>query len=116
MNTRPKAFDERNFAFLRVMIFFDFVFVMFFFHVRLGQVSHAGFLSDCRELLHEWEIMTRILILFSGVFIFCWAAVVYVGNQRSFRLDLGHYIAAGCVLIVSVAVQFVNYPAMPRLH
>jgi hypothetical protein len=116
MNTRPEASDERNFAFLRVMIFLNFVFVIFFFLVRLGQVSHAGFLYGCRDLLHGWEIMTRILILFSGVVIFCWAAVIYVGNQRSFRQDLGHYIAAGCALIASIALQFLNFPAMPRLH
>ena len=115
MNAGSKS-DERNFPFLRVMIFLDFVFVIFFFLVRLGQVSHAGFLYGCRDLLHEWEIMIRILVLFSGLFIFCWAAVVYIGNQRSFRDDLGHYIAAAVALIASIALQFLNFPVMPRLH
>jgi predicted membrane channel-forming protein YqfA (hemolysin III family) len=112
MNAGPKASDERNFAFLRVMIYLDFVLVILFFLVQLGQQSHT--LSDCRDVLHEWEIMTRILILFSGVFIFCCAAVVYVSNQRSFRQDLGHYLAAGCAVIASVAVQFLNFRAMVR--
>jgi len=98
------------------MIYLDFVFVILYFLVRLGQENHAASLSGCWDVLHEWEIMTRILLLFFGVFIFCWAAVVYVGNQRSFREDLGHYVAAGCAIVASVALQFLNYPAMPRLH
>jgi hypothetical protein len=95
------------------MIYLDFVFVILFFLFRLGQESH-GTLADCRDVLHQWEIMVRVLSLFVGVFIFCWAVVVYIGNQRSFRQDLGHYIAAGCALIVSVALQFLNNSAMVR--
>jgi len=94
------------------MIYLDFVFVILFFLVQLGQQSHT--LADCRDVLHQWEIMTRILSLFVGVFIFCWAVVVYIGNQRSFRQDLGHYIAAGSALIVSVALQFLNNSAKVR--
>jgi hypothetical protein len=60
--------------------------------------------------------MTRILSLFAGVFIFCWAVVLYIGNQRSFRQDRGNYITAGCALIASVALQFLDYPALSRLH
>jgi hypothetical protein len=97
------------------MIYLDFVFIILFFLVRLGQESH-GTLADCREVLHQWEIMVRILSLFVGVFIFCWAVVIYIGNQRSFRQDLGHYIAAGCALIASVALQFlINYAKVRSL-
>jgi hypothetical protein len=58
--------------------------------------------------------MTRILSLFVGVFIFCWALVVYIGNQRSFRDDLGHYIAAAVALIASIALQCLDYSAKVR--
>jgi hypothetical protein len=84
-----------------------------FFLLRLGQESH-GTLADCRDVLHQWEMMVRIFSLFAGVFIFCWAAVIYIGNQRSFRQDLGHYIAAGCALIASVALQFLDSSAKVR--
>ena len=110
MNAWPKTLDDRNFAFLRVLICLDFVLVTLFFLVRLGQASHASFLFDCWDVLHDWEIITRILSLLAGVIVLCWSVVVYATNQGSLRQDLGHYMVAGCAVIASVALQVLDFP------
>jgi hypothetical protein len=109
VNACPKTLDDRNFAFLRVLIYLDFVLVILSFLIQLAQASRPHFLSDSWDVLRQWAIITRILSLFAGVFILCWAAVVFATNQRSFRQDLGHYIAAGCAVIASGAVQFLDF-------
>ncbi len=114
MKAWPKTLDDRSFAFLRVLISLDFVFITLFFLIQLGQDSHAGFLAECWDVLHDWATVTRFVSLFVGVLILCWAAIVYATNQRSLREDLGHYLAAGGAVVASVALQLLHFSAIIR--